>query len=41
MRLSKKLETRLSEIERKVFEVKNIEKLASGEDKDIEVELFK
>lgn len=41
IRLSKKLENRLSEIERKVYEVKNIEKLASGEDKEMEMGLFK
>jgi len=41
MRLSKKLEVRLSEIERKVYEVKNIKELASGEDKEMEVGLFK
>jgi exodeoxyribonuclease VII small subunit len=38
--LSKRLEKRLSEIERKVYEVKNIEKVESGEDEKLELDLF-
>ena len=40
MKLSNHLETRLLDIERKVFEVKNISKLASGEDNEMDMGLF-
>ncbi len=40
MKLSGKLELRLADIERKVYEVKNISKLASGEDNKLDVGLF-
>lgn len=40
MILSGRLEARLSEIERKVFEVKNIGAIARGEDSELKTELF-
>jgi exodeoxyribonuclease VII small subunit len=41
MKLSGKLETKLSDIEKKVYEVKNISRLASGEDSELDISLFK
>lgn len=41
MKLSGKLETKLSDIEKKVYEVKNISRLAAGEDSELDVGLFK
>jgi exodeoxyribonuclease VII small subunit len=41
IKLSSKLELKLSEIEKRVYEVKNIDRLARGEDKEIEIDLFK
>jgi exodeoxyribonuclease VII small subunit len=40
IKLANKLETRLSDIERRVYEVKNVSKLASGEDKEMDMDLF-
>jgi exodeoxyribonuclease VII small subunit len=40
VKLAGKLETRLSDIERRVFEVKNVSKLASGDDKELNLGLF-
>ena len=40
MKLSQHLEKRLQDIERKVYQVKNIEKLATGEDTKLELDLF-
>jgi exodeoxyribonuclease VII small subunit len=40
IKLANKLEIRLSDIERKVYEVKNVSKLASGEEKDLHMDLF-
>ncbi len=40
MKLSQLLESRLKDIERKVYQVKNIEKLDSGEDDKLELDLF-
>lgn len=40
MKLSMRLESRLTEIQRKVYEVKNIQKIDDGEDKDLELGLF-
>jgi len=40
MKLSSKLEVKLSDIERRVYEVKNMSKLANGEDKELELGLF-
>ena len=41
MKLSGKLELKLSDIEKKVYEVKNISKLSSGEDVEPDIGLFK
>lgn len=41
MKLSGKLELKLSDIEKKVYEVKNISRLASGEDSELDIGLFK
>lgn len=41
VKLSTQLETRLTEMERKVYQVKNMEKLASGEAKELDTDLFK
>jgi exodeoxyribonuclease VII small subunit len=38
--LSKKLQERLSKIERRVYEIKNMDKLISEKDKDVELGLF-
>lgn len=40
IKLSGKLESRLTEIERKVYEVKNMPKLAKEEDKKLDLSLF-
>jgi exodeoxyribonuclease VII small subunit len=40
MKLSLRLESRLTEIQRKVYEVKNIQKIDEGEEKDLELGLF-
>ncbi len=39
--LSNQLETRLTDMERKVYQVKNMDKLVTGEDKELDVDLFK
>jgi exodeoxyribonuclease VII small subunit len=41
MKLSKALEERLGNMERKVYQVKNMDKLVSGTDKEVDVDLFK
>jgi exodeoxyribonuclease VII small subunit len=41
MKLSGKLELKLSDIEKKVYEVKNVSRLADGEDTELEIGLFK
>lgn len=41
MKLSKSLEDRLGDMERKVYQVKNVEKLAAGTDKEMDIDLFK
>lgn len=40
MKLSLKLESRLTDIQRKVYEVKNIQKIDEGEDQNLEMDLF-
>ncbi len=40
MGLTKNLEQRLQDIERKVYQVKNIEKVDKGEDEKLEMDLF-
>ncbi len=40
MKLSMKLESRLTDIQRKVYEVKNIQKIDDGEDQNLEMDLF-
>lgn len=41
MKLSTQLEGRLADMERKVYQVKNMDKLVSGEEKELDVDLFK
>jgi exodeoxyribonuclease VII small subunit len=40
IQLSRRLEERLTDIERKIYEVKNIAKLSTGEDREPDISLF-